>query len=141
MEARIVPDLNAVAGLGGAFVGLTSLAFTWHKAWKKSDVDESAMVLTAWKNLMENQERHVKELVGEIANLRKRLVSAENRITELESERLEDRKRISDLVTENAGLKAAIAQNSRSAAQLLDSRSDEEKAADSAQDARDRRTT
>jgi len=102
---------------------------------RKGDIDESTMVLGAWKNLVEQHQTDIKSLkedfaaykrastdefaaykataIAEIADLRQRLAKAEGRIGELE--------------TENTGLKRAIAQNSQSTAyQLGRNRSDDE---------------
>jgi DNA repair exonuclease SbcCD ATPase subunit len=83
---------------------------------RKHDIDESALVLGKWKELVDQHQSAIKELreefasykseaVKEIADLRQRLRAAENRISELEAE--------------NAGLKRAIAQNSQSTATFL----------------------
>lgn len=94
---------------------------------RKGDIDESALVLGKWKELVEQHQSDIRAIkdefaaykvastaefaaykastVTETSDLRTRLSKAENRITELE--------------TENAGLKRAIAQNSQSTAYQL----------------------
>ncbi|HEX8412459.1 MAG TPA: hypothetical protein VF637_01035 [Sphingomicrobium sp.] len=83
---------------------------------RKGDIDESALVLGKWKELVEQHQSDIRSIkdefavykataIAEIGDLRARLVKAEARITELE--------------TENAGLKRAIAQNSQSTAYQL----------------------
>lgn len=97
----------------GAFIGPFLVYLSTRR---RTDVDESTMVLAAWKNLVEQHQSDIKGIrdefaaykasaLAEITDLRDRLRNAESRITELE--------------TENAGLKRAIAQNSRSSAYLL----------------------
>ncbi len=112
--------------LGYATTALVGLG-AYLQSRRKGDIDESAIVLGKWKELVEQHQSDIKVLkeefatyktsstaefaaykaatVAETADLRERLIAAEKRITELE--------------TENAGLKRAIAQNSQSTAYQL----------------------
>lgn len=116
MTAWLTANWGAVSGWVVAIVAplLVFLATN-----RKTDVDESAMILGKWKELVEAHEKAIaavreefatyrKSALEEIADLRTRLSAAERRIGELE--------------TENAGLKRAIAQNSQSTAHLLGGR-------------------
>ena len=112
--------LDTVAQWGGWVVGLFTVGATIVQNRRKSDVDESALVLKAWKELMDTTERRVSSLVAEVESLQKRLAVAEARISEMQGERSAYLARIEGLETENRGLKASIAQNSKSAAFLLE---------------------
>lgn len=112
-----MPDTPA-GWLGYALAAITIIV-AWFRDRRKADVDESTLILGKWKELVEQHEKTLAALNGEIAGLRDRLNAAEGRIRDLEEERRGDRRRIADLENENAGLKRAIAQNSRSAAVLL----------------------
>lgn len=103
-------------GVSGWVMAIVAPLLVFWATNRKTDVDESAMILGKWKELVEAHENAIKAVreefsayrttaIAEIADLRTRLVSAERRITELE--------------TENAGLKRSIAQNSRSTAHIL----------------------
>jgi len=103
----------ALTGWAAAGVGPY---LTWRLNSRKADVDESALILGKWKELVEAHEKAIAAVreefsayrataLTEITDLRSRLTAAERRITELE--------------TENAGLKRSIAQNSQSTAHLL----------------------
>ncbi|HEX8418563.1 MAG TPA: hypothetical protein VF638_00965 [Sphingomonas sp.] len=107
---------ETVANWGGWLVGVITLVFAYLRDRRKGDVDESTLILSKWKELVEQHQADIRMLkdefaiykqtaIAEIADLRTRLILAEKRITELE--------------TENAGLKRAIAQNSQSSAFLL----------------------
>lgn len=104
---------GAVTGWIAAIIGPITV---WLATNRKTDVDESAVILGKWKELVEAHEKAIASVreefstyrasaIQEIADLRKRLVAAENEIAELK--------------TENAGLKRAIAQNSQSTALFL----------------------
>lgn len=79
---------------------------------RKTDIDESAIVLGKWKELVDAHERSLASLNREIDSLRDRLVTAEKRISDQDGE-------IAALREENAGLRRAIAQNSQSTAMLI----------------------
>ena len=107
----LVPD--SPAAWGGYAVALVTFLFTWLRDRRKNDIDESALVLGKWKELVEQHQSAIKDIraefaaykttaMQEVADLRHRLRGAEKRISELEAE--------------NTGLKRAIAQNSQSAA-------------------------
>ncbi|MBI0474208.1 hypothetical protein D9601_02360 [Sphingomonas sp. MA1305] len=106
---------GTVAGWVAAAIGPFTVYLTMRR---KTDVDESAMILGKWKELVEAHEKAIAAVreefasyrvtaIAEIADLRTRLSKAEMRITELE--------------VENAGLKRSIAQNSQSTAHMLGS--------------------
>lgn len=107
---------NAFAQWGGWVIGVLTLAVTFLANRRKGQIDESALVLGKWKELVDQHQLAIKDIreefadykrtaMAEIAELRERLGKAEHRIVELE--------------LENAGLKRAIAQNSQSTAQML----------------------
>lgn len=95
--------------LGGWFTALAVAVVGALVQWRKGSVDESVAVLGEWKKLLDTHQKQLEMmqvridgLVRDNADLRLRLDSAEKRIRELEDE--------------NAGLKRAIIQNSRSTA-------------------------
>lgn len=122
---NLLPD-SPSSWIGYALAVITA-ATVWYRDRRKNDIDESALVLGKWKELVEQHQSDIRAIkeefaayktaataefaaykaasVAENADLRLRLGKAENRITELE--------------TENAGLKRAIAQNSQSTAYQL----------------------
>lgn len=100
---------------GWAASGLIALG-AWWNARRKTDVDESALVLGKWKELVEQHQSSIAAIrdefatykqtaIAELKDMRDRLSLAEGRIRELE--------------TENAGLKRMIAQNSQSTAHMI----------------------
>jgi cell shape-determining protein MreC len=119
MGKELIPvDSSITTGLIGFIGGTITVLFGFWTQRRKSDIDESALVLGKWKELVDQHQQAIKDIreefseykrtaLFEIAELRERLAEAENRIRELE--------------TENAGLKRAIAQNSQSTATLLGS--------------------
>lgn len=107
---------------GAVILAIIGPVLTWLVARRKVSVDESALVLGKWKELVEAHQGQIKSLNEEIATLRDRLAVNEKAFTEYreanDSEKREYRrateKRIRDLEEENAGLKRAILQNSSS---------------------------
>lgn len=107
---------SALTQWGGWVIGALTLFVTFLANRQKGQIDESALVLGKWKELVDQHQQAIKDIreefaeykrtaLFEIAELRERLAEAEQRIRELE--------------TENAGLKRAIAQNSQSTSMLL----------------------
>lgn len=85
--------------------------------WRKGSVDESALVLGKWKELVDAHQSQIEILNSEIKSLRQRLTDAEKEFADY---RRATDKRIQELVDENAGLRRAIIQNSRSGATLIE---------------------
>lgn len=109
-------DVSFWASVIGYVVGIGGPLGMYITSRRKTDVDESAMILGKWKELVEAHEKAIqavreefavyrKSALEEIADLRTRLVAAEREIIELKAE--------------NAGLKRSIAQNSQSAAHMF----------------------
>lgn len=96
---------DAIVTFGGWIVALLVAVGTAAVQWRKGNIDESAMILGKWKELVDAHQSQITTLTGQIAELTERLAVAERRIRELEEE--------------NAGLKRAIAQNSQSAVYAL----------------------
>ncbi|WP_312487147.1 hypothetical protein [Sphingomonas sp.] len=103
-------------GVSGWVVALVGPFLVYLATRRKTDVDESAMILGKWKELVEAHEKAIaavreefavyrKSALDEIADLRTRLVAAERELIELKAE--------------NAGLKRSIAQNSQSTAHMF----------------------
>lgn len=105
LEARVETTGLTPTAIGGWAIALILGLFTLVTQLRKSKVDESALILGKWQELVATHERQLTSMRVEVDDLRSRLNAAERRIIELE--------------TENAGLKRAIAQNSRSAAVFL----------------------
>lgn len=131
--------LTATAGNWGQLLGylggpIVAALVTWWVAKRKTDVDESALILGKWKELVEQHQTDIRGIrdefaaykksaleefeaykrtaIAEIGDLRTRLGKAEQRIVEQDRE-------ILALKEENAGLRRAIAQNSQSTAMLI----------------------
>ena len=114
MEPDLLPQ--SVGGwLGWVIAGATAL-FTIIAQWRKSKVDESALVLGKWKELVEAHESAIKRLNEDAERDRKRAADEAHvlrrRISELELQ-------VRELREENEGLKRTIIQNSKSTAQML----------------------
>lgn len=127
-----MPD--SLTAWGGYLIGILTVIVAVIRDQRKSDIDESTLILGKWKELVDQHQTDIKALkeefatykrasteefaaykqtaIAEIADLRVRLNTAEKRIGELE--------------TENTGLKRAIAQNSQSTAFQLQRRNDED---------------
>lgn len=101
--------LTGLAALGGVLATLIGVFVTGRLQSRKTDVDESAIVLGKWKELVETHERQLAKALAEIDAVRKRVLDLETENTTL-------KRRVSELESENAGLKRAIAQNSQSTA-------------------------
>lgn len=112
MVARVSDILSQPGTWVGGAVAVAATLGTWLSGRRKSDIDESAMVLGAWKELVGNHQAQIKALVEEIGGLRLRLTSAEGRITVLEEENRTLRR-------ENDGLTRQIAQKSQSEVAVL----------------------
>ena len=103
---------NIFVTVGGWVLALLVALVSGIVQWRKGSVDETAMVLGKWKELVDAHQTQIEVLNNQIAaqalelkDVRERLVKAEQRIRELEEE--------------NAGLKRAVIQNSQSAALRL----------------------
>lgn len=110
---------EGIGGLAGYGLAVLVAIFAFFRDRRKADVDESAIILAKWKELVEHHEERLSTLGGEIESLRKRLAAAESRISELQADLEKERTARRKLEAENAGLKRAIAQNSKSTAHLL----------------------
>lgn len=110
---------TVAATVGGWVIAVLTLFGTWVSNKRKADVDESALVLGKWKELVEQHEKTLKAANSQIGSLENRVAAAEARIAELEQLRREDAAEMRSLREENAGLKRTIAQHSQSAAVLL----------------------
>lgn len=110
MLPQSVGGWSALLGWATAVVGPIFVFLTTRR---KTDVDESAVILGKWKELVEAHETAIKRLTEDFARERTRWQSEndrlQHRVTELETENA----RLKDDIT---GLKRAIAQNSQSAA-------------------------
>lgn len=113
----VVPE-NPFSLLGYAIAALTILV-SWLTNRRKSDVDESALVLAKWKELVEQHERTLATLNSDINSLRLRLDTAERTISELQEQSRKERARIAELEEENKGLKANFRQTSQSSLRVL----------------------
>ena len=111
----------------GGVVATLGVIVGWFQSHKKAEIDESALVLGKWKELVEQHQSDIKDLKEEFHAYRKNaedeLEAVRHRLREVENEFTEYRrtseKRMSELENENIGLKRAIIQNSRSTAVQL----------------------
>ncbi len=101
--------------LGYATTALVALG-AWWNSHRKTDIDESALVLGKWKELVDQHQTDIRGIREEFAVYKKTALeeigALRLRIVELESENR-------SLRDEVAGLKRAIAQNSQSTAMML----------------------
>jgi hypothetical protein len=117
---------GAVEALGGwgAISGWIAAAvgplLVWASTNRKTDVDESAVILGKWKELVEAHEAAIKRLTEDFDRERKRwtedIIRMTARIVELETEGRQKDVRIKGLEDEVSGLRRSIAQNSQSSA-------------------------
>lgn len=68
---------SVLVTVGGWFVALVVALFTFVAQWRKGGVDETAVVLGKWKELVETHERQLSSLHQEIADLRGRVKALE----------------------------------------------------------------
>lgn len=111
---KSVGDL--ISQYGGWLAGFIAVIGTIIYNRRKVQIDESALVLGKWKELVEAHQTQISTMNAELESLRKRVREIDNAFSEY---RRVTEKRIADLESENAGLKRAIAQNSQSAAYQL----------------------
>ncbi len=95
--------------LGGWLVALFVAFVSGVVQWRKGSVDETALVLGKWKDLVEAHQSSITALHTQIASQAEEIADLRKRVI-----KLEERER--ELLDENAGLKRAIAQHSRSTA-------------------------
>lgn len=107
---------SALTQWGGWVIGALTLFVTFLANRQKGQIDESALVLGKWKELVDQHQEAIKDIRAEFAEYKK---TALFEIAELRERLAEAEVRIRELETENAGLKRAIAQNSHSSAMLL----------------------
>lgn len=126
MEWTLLPKT-----LGGVLATLTTLVLgllMWRVQAHKGQVDESATVLKAWKEMVDAHQIQLTNMREEFASYKKGALeefasykkSSLEEITSLRDRLGKAEARIRDLEEENAGLKRAIAQNSQSAVWALD---------------------
>lgn len=112
--------------VSGWAVGLVAPILVYLATRRKSDIDESQVILGKWKELVEAHEASIKRLNEDFDRERRRSASENDRlmarVSELETKVSDQATEIEALKAENAGLKRAIAQNSQSAAYELGTR-------------------
>jgi septal ring factor EnvC (AmiA/AmiB activator) len=86
-------DAGFLVTVGGWVVAILVAMFTFIAQWRKGGVEETALVLGKWKELVEAHERELGGLRDEIKNLQARVAELEevaegrgDRIRELETE-------------------------------------------------------
>lgn len=107
---------SALTQWGGWVIGALTLFVTFLANRQKGQIDESALVLGKWKELVDQHQAAIKDIRSEFAEYKK---TALFELAELRERLAEAEQRIRELETENAGLKRAIAQNSQSTSMLL----------------------
>lgn len=96
---------------------------TFFLNFRKGKVDESALVLGKWKELVDAHEAQIKRLNEDFEahrdEARKEIARLGLRIADLERENSALKQRLAQLEDENAGLKRTIIQNSQSTGVML----------------------
>lgn len=129
-EVSILESIGGWAGLSGWVAAVVTPSLMWLAARRKTDVDESAVILGKWKELVEAHETSIKRLtedferdrqrsIDEIKSLREEASGLRVRIRDLEAAGREKDGQIDALKAEVRGLRDSIIQNSRSSAQLI----------------------
>ena len=111
----------------GGVVAALGVIVGWFQSRKKAEIDESALVLGKWKELVEQHQSDIKTLKEEFLAYKKsaeeELEAVRHRLREVEREfadyRRTSEKRMMEMEAENVGLKRAISQSSRSTAVFL----------------------
>lgn len=111
------------AGWPGYLIAIVTVVITFLVNWRKGRVDESALILGKWKDLVDAHEAQIKRL-NEDFDAHREEARAEGRrrderIALLERENGALKVKIAALEDENAGLKRMIAQNSQSTAHMI----------------------
>ena len=104
--------LNSAGWVGWLFGALAVATFLLNR--RKGQVEESAMLLSKWRELYDAHEARVKILITEIDDLRDRLTEAEKRILHLEKIVVEKDQAILEKDREIAGLHGQIRQITQS---------------------------
>ncbi len=114
------------ASLVGYAIAILTVVGTWLRERRKGDIDESALVLGKWKELVERHERALQAQQEEFKAFRTSALETERTLrvdlTDLRDRLRTAEGRIGELERENEGLKRTIAQNSQTTAWRLDNR-------------------
>lgn len=119
MAQGLGDNAGILVTVGGWLVAILVAIFTFIAQWRKGGVEETAVVLTKWKELVEAHESQIRGLHGEITELRALAKERMERIEALERERADDRKRIEALEKELKGTKDNLKQQAASFAEQL----------------------
>lgn len=116
-------QLQLPPGWPGYLVAVLTVVVTFLVNWRKGKVDESAVVLGKWKELVDAHEGQIRRLNEEFEahrqEARTEISRLGDRIAHLERENSQLRQKVAQMEDENAGLKRMIAQNSQSTGYLL----------------------
>lgn len=120
-------EINPLVAFGGFLVGVLGAVLTWLAARSRAQVDESALVLGKWKELVETHEKAIASLREEFATYRRsandEIEALRKRLREVEDAfatyRKDADKRVRERDSEIAGLKRQISQISQSTAVQL----------------------
>lgn len=84
MAQELGPSGGLFAAIGGWVVALLIALFTFIAQWRKGGVDETAVVLGKWKELVEAHQTQLASLKDEIVELRARVADLEDSNEQLE---------------------------------------------------------
>lgn len=101
------PDASVLIAVGGWLVAIIIAMFTFIANLRRGGAEETAIVLTKWKELVEAHEKQIKVLKDEIAVLR-------SRVTELEELAETQKQVIEKLEKDLDGERRNAAQQARS---------------------------
>lgn len=107
METGVTNQQGVVATFGGWAVAIIIALFTFMAQWRKGGAEETAVVLTKWKELVDAHEK-------QISGLRKEIDIMRQRIHELEIVVEEQRKEITQLTQTLEGERRQAAQQAKS---------------------------
>lgn len=127
MAAKVMgappPDTSGWAAWIGWIMAAAVAVGAWWNNRRKNDVDESALILGKWKDLVDTHEKRIKEIADEFLNYKRaateELDSLRSRVRVLERKSMQDDETIRGLRADKEGLQRQLAQVSRSTAAQL----------------------
>jgi peptidoglycan hydrolase CwlO-like protein len=73
-------EQNLLVAVGGWAVAILIALFTFVVQWRKGGADETAVVLTKWKELVEAHQKQIEGLANEMGKMRSRIDELEDTV-------------------------------------------------------------